>query len=394
MTWQAAFLEYFAKLVARHEALAGGDRNAHRFADLEERVDIFGRHGLFAEIRAELFDRVDVGDRHGGIGAAVEVDHDIDAVAERETELLHQGGEFLDGSDAHQRLGVGHEDDFHGRVAVRHDLAGEVDQRRGVEAFVDRVHVSAAQVRVHADAVAHGAAEQFVDRDAERLAQDVPAGLLDAGDRAHADHAQSPEGLPVELLIEVLDAGRVLADQHGLEILDGADDGARFPFERRFAPAGEAVLIGFHFDEHPVAHLGVDHQRAHVCDLHETYIMHHIIRYVPLQSGNGAGGIERGGGASSSGESTGHDRAVAIAAGSGGGSEPELSGLFESVRRVAEDGDAGARGAGSDGRSKNHWPRMNTDEHGEIPNFLSAFIGVHLRPMVLNSLLFHRLALA
>ena len=124
-------------------------------------------------------------------------------------------------------------------------------------------------MRVHADPVAHGATEELVDRHAERLAQDVPAGLLDSGNRAHPDDAEPPEGLPVELLVEVLDAGRVLADQHGLEILHSAGHGPRLPFQRRFAPAAKAVLIGFHFDEHPVAHLGVNHERADVCDFHK-----------------------------------------------------------------------------------------------------------------------------
>ena len=90
------FFEDLAELVAGDEPLAGGDGYAHGLAHLGQRVDIFGRHGLLAKVRPKFCDRVDVLDRHGGIGAAVEVDHDIDAVADGVAQAAHHGGELLD----------------------------------------------------------------------------------------------------------------------------------------------------------------------------------------------------------------------------------------------------------------------------------------------------------
>src|SRR5207245_7008416 len=73
---------------------------------------------------------------------------------------------------------------------------------------------------VEAYPVAHRAAEQLVDRHAERLGLDVPQGQLDAGHRlvrdAPAVLAHAPQHVPVE----ALDRPRVLPDQ---EIGDGAD---------------------------------------------------------------------------------------------------------------------------------------------------------------------------
>src|ERR1051325_8817340 len=47
------------------------------------------------------------------------------------------------------------------------------------------------------------------------------------------------------------------ADDELRQIVDGPDDGAGGPFERRLAPAEQAVLIGEDLDEDPVAHARV-----------------------------------------------------------------------------------------------------------------------------------------
>lgn len=96
--------------------------------------------------------------------------------------------------------------------------------------LVDSFHIAAAQVRVHAHLVAHGASQQLIHRHTQRLAANVPQGLLDAGDGRHADDAHAEEGLAIHLLVQVLDAAGVLAQDHRREVLDRADHGARFPF--------------------------------------------------------------------------------------------------------------------------------------------------------------------
>ena len=77
-----------------------------------------------------------------------------------------------------------------------------------------------------------------------------------------------PEVLAVHHLPEVLDPRRVFADDQLREVFDRADDGPRVPFERRLAPAEQAVLIGDDLDEHPVPHPGVADVRLDACDLH------------------------------------------------------------------------------------------------------------------------------
>ena len=53
---------------------------------------------------------------------------------------------------------------------------------------------------------------------------------------------------------------------------DGPDDAARVPFERRLAPAEQAVLVGEDLDEDPVPHPGVADVRFDPGDLHGRHV--------------------------------------------------------------------------------------------------------------------------
>src|SRR5215470_11486901 len=121
---------------------------------------------------------------------------------------------------------------------------------------------------IHAHPVAYLTAKQFVHRYVEEFALNVPERLLDRRNRAHANHAQAPERLPVEFLIDVLDAARILSDDHRCKILDGADNRSGLPFERSFSPTVQAWLICFDLTEHPVSHLSINDDRLEVLDLH------------------------------------------------------------------------------------------------------------------------------
>ena len=48
------------------------------------------------------------------------------------------------------------------------------------------------------------------------------------------------DGLCDPVAVRVLDAARILADDEAADILDGANDARRLPFERRLAPADQA----------------------------------------------------------------------------------------------------------------------------------------------------------
>src|SRR6218665_3196601 len=98
--------------------------------------------------------------------------------------------------------------------------------------------------------VPHQAAEQLVYRDAERLALDVPQGLIDAGDGAHEDRSATVKARTLHHLPAVIDACRVLPDQVRLQFMHCRLNGARMAFDHRFAPADEA-LVRLDAQEHP-----------------------------------------------------------------------------------------------------------------------------------------------
>ena len=144
------------------------------------------------------------------------------------------------------------------RVADRGDLAHRIAdaaafQRRDAALLQRQRHLGRVGVAIDAHAVADLAAEQVPHRRAERLALDVPQRHVDAGHGAAADraeHAVAHDG-GLHLLPELLDMGRVLADEHGLEVLDGGLDHPRPA--GALADAGDA-LVGVDLDEQPVAH--------------------------------------------------------------------------------------------------------------------------------------------
>ena len=134
-------------------------------------------------------------------------------------------------------MGIGNGDDLDRRIALVLDGKPAIDQRLGVERLVDGVHLSHAEMRVDTDAVASLAAQQAPHRQADALAENVPERHFDAAHRGLADDADPPEAVLVHDAHELLDVARVLAENERLEVLNGADHGARFPFEGRLAPA-------------------------------------------------------------------------------------------------------------------------------------------------------------
>ena len=108
------------------------------------------------------------------------------------------------------------------------------------------------------DAVALLAAEQLVDRHAERLALDVVEGDVDGGDR-RLQHAAALEVLAaIHLLPERADLHRVAADEELAIVLDRADHGLLAAGQAALAPAVDA-LVGLDLDEQLVA--GADPDR-------------------------------------------------------------------------------------------------------------------------------------
>ena len=115
--------------------------------------------------------------------------------------------------------------------------------------------------------LAAGAAQELVDRHAERLAEDVPEGDVDRRDGGADDLAALEVGAAVQRLPEVLDPARVLADQEAREVLE-------HPLHRQLA-AGDAALadaadplVGLDLDDELVADADLDRIALDRGDLH------------------------------------------------------------------------------------------------------------------------------
>src|ERR1019366_5367504 len=142
----------------------------------------------------------------------------------------------------------------------------------------------AAKMRIHAHLISHPSAEQLVNGYPKGFSQDVTKGMLDAGDRGHTDDAETKIGMAIEDLPEEVDAGRIAADQHGLEILDAPHNGARLPLQRSFAPAVQAGNVCLHFHKNPVAHARIDHNRTDVDYLHGSEISISMRGHIPARA--------------------------------------------------------------------------------------------------------------
>jgi len=160
-----------------------------------------------------------------------------------------------------------HRHDLDRLVSCRHGITGAAGHDLGRIVQIHGLHLAAAQVVVHAHAVAHRATQQLIDGNSQALAEDVPARLLDAADRAHRDDAAGKEGVTVHALHQVLDAARIISGDERLQVGDRAGDGAGFPFERGFAPPDQ-IFVGLDLDKNPVTHSRVDDQRTDRGDLH------------------------------------------------------------------------------------------------------------------------------
>ena len=121
-------------------------------------------------------------------------------------------------------------------------------------------------VGVERDLVAHRAAQQLVDRLAERLAADVPQRDVDGAHAFHGGAAAAHVGEAAEQLVpEPLDVRRILAGDDRADLLQHRAQRAVRDLGRRgdLAPAGDA-LVGGHLDEQelaPVGAAGLDQPR-------------------------------------------------------------------------------------------------------------------------------------
>ena len=116
------------------------------------------------------------------------------------------------------------------------------------QAPLDRIY--AVRMGVDAHPLPRRAAEQLVDRHAQRLALDVPQGHVDAAQGAGEHRAAAIEGVAVDRLPVMDHLARVFAHQVRLDFLDGGRDGRRPALDDRLAQPDDPG-IGVHLQEQP-----------------------------------------------------------------------------------------------------------------------------------------------
>ena len=265
----ALHLQEAAELALGVEPLRAHDRDRDLAADLRVRRQVVGGHRVLVGEQVEVLQSPGQADRVGHGEAAVAVDEELHL---RPHGLAHgfEVGRRLLGVTVVE-VGVPVEA---GPVApAGASLQGEVALvPLGLRHRRRRLGGGAAEVGVHVDRLAEGAAEQLVDRQARHLALDVPQGDVDAGQGAHphgAGHAPDAahRGSLVDVVPQVLDARRVVADQFLLHVVHGGADHGLLEGVGRLAQAGDP-LVGVDPDDGPLATRRGDHQGVDVGDLH------------------------------------------------------------------------------------------------------------------------------
>ena len=216
------------ELVHAGEAFARGDGDVDVPRHLCHRVETIRAQRVLEEHRRVFLDAAAERDRFGRRQAAVDLDAEIDFSPDR----LAQAADIVDG--LFDLCGVGFV--VGGRFAfveqgiemAKRGEAGLLESHRFGQ---QRVDGAAFHVAVEPRLVAHTAAEQFIDRNAERLALDVPQRDVQrrhrAGDRGAGEVVGAQHDIPVMLYGEGVLANEVFAvfdDRRGrgFELTPGA----------------------------------------------------------------------------------------------------------------------------------------------------------------------------
>ena len=196
-----------------------------------------------------------------------------DDVEVRPHDVAHAGEVLHAAADRHavvDRLAAGIEPALDAGPAVFLLLPPEVERLLVVRwpallAMADALQITLVAVEPHP--VAGLAAEELPDRLAEGLAQDVPHGDLDRGERRHEHRAAAVAGADEHAAPVPLDLGRVLADEVALVGPDRGVHDFALVGQGAFAEPGDP-LVGVELDEDEVLVVaGVDEEGLEVGDL-------------------------------------------------------------------------------------------------------------------------------
>ena len=126
------------------------------------------------------------------------------------------------------------------RIELERLEALRENRLRGIQESFRRALGAIPAIGVAEHAVAHPAAEQLVDRHAEALAEDVPAGDLDGGDHGAMDVAAVERDAVEHALGQRVDAARILPDREMLQLVHAGFGGLDEAVQRAFADAVDA----------------------------------------------------------------------------------------------------------------------------------------------------------
>ncbi len=229
------------KLEAREHTFTRRDGNVGLFSQFWIVFRLLGQHRLFDKQRAIRLQLFNQHFGHRRADAAVEIQAKLNFVAKGFTDLRHG----VDRPVYRTRV----VDNAHLFAAVELEgVKADVAQLRdAVDHFRRTV---AAHPAVGFDFVAHQAAHELPDRRVQHFTFDIPQRLVDTGDGAHQDRTTAVEARAVHHLPQVINARRILTNQVFTQLVHRRFNGARAPFNHRFAPAHNP-FIGFDFQEHP-----------------------------------------------------------------------------------------------------------------------------------------------
>jgi hypothetical protein len=153
--------------------------------------------------------------------------------------------------------------DLEGLEALRDHLARRLEEGLG------RALGPVPAIGIAKDAVAHSPAEQLIDWNAQRLAEDIPARDLDGGDDRAMDVAGVERDAVEQAFGERTDAAGILPDDQMFELADAGLGRADETVESALANAMDAG-VGMDLDEEPILPAGADRERLDAGDPHQA----------------------------------------------------------------------------------------------------------------------------
>src|SRR5215510_4765491 len=234
-----ALLQNLTETPLGEDAFARGDGNVRRLRQLGHQVYVLTVDDLFVKEGLELLQLFHQDFCRRGWDRAVEINADVAVLADDFAQAGELGDGVFDPGFVFDRP----------RIAAVQARGAGLERGEALRlALADQLR--RARMRVDADALARGAAQEFVNRDAEQFALDVPERLVNPGERARQNGPAAIEGVAIDRLPVMHNGARVFADQVRFHLLDRRGAGQRAAFGDRLAQAHDSG-VGVNFQEKP-----------------------------------------------------------------------------------------------------------------------------------------------